>query len=234
MLNSTIVIKVKQRLNKLDSQDYDNLQTWQILEAFNKGQVEWCRRQIIGANQTKQGDEQSRRKVDDLQVLLTPTSIVLSQKALFYEAPLPNDYFEYKRLDVSATSKECTSARPMIIYQGEEVNVPILLRDENKKPSFEWGETFSTLVNNNFRIYTNGEFTLNSPADCIYYRQPTYIQIAGVADAYTNISSTADVSCEFPDDVIEILIDEAVGNIAGDIESINQKSINEGNANQNT
>ena len=40
MLNSTIIIKVKQRLNKLDSQDYDNLETWQIIEAFNKGQVE--------------------------------------------------------------------------------------------------------------------------------------------------------------------------------------------------
>ena len=42
MLNSTIVIKVKQRINKLDSQDYDNLECWQIVEAFNKAQVEWC------------------------------------------------------------------------------------------------------------------------------------------------------------------------------------------------
>ena len=234
MLNATIILKVKQRLNKLDSQDYDNIQTWQIIEAFNKGQVEWCRRQIIGANQTKQGDEQSRRKVDDLQVLLTPAPIILSQKLTYYEAPLPPDYFEYKRLDVSATSKTCNTGRPMIIYQGEEVNVPILLRDDNKKPSFEWGETFSTLVNNSFRIYTNGEFSLNSPADCLYYRQPVYIQIAGVSDPYTLVTSTVDVSCEFADDVVEIMIDECAGIIAGDIESINQKSINEGNAAQNT
>ena len=36
MLNSAIVIKLKQRINKLDSQDYDNIECWQAIEAFNK------------------------------------------------------------------------------------------------------------------------------------------------------------------------------------------------------
>lgn len=233
MLNSTIVIKVKQRLNKLDSQDYNNIETWQIIEAFNKGQVEWCRRQIIGANQTKQGDEQSRRKVDDIQVLLTPAPLTLTFKPLYYEAALPANYFDYKKLDAEGITSECPTARPLIIYQAEEVNVPILLRDDNKKPSFEWGETFATLVNDTFRIYTNGEFTLNS-ANCLYYRQPTYIQIAGISDPYTNLVSTVDVPSEFADDIIEILIDEAAGIISGDIESINQKTITEGSVMQNT
>lgn len=232
MLNSTIVIKVKQRLNKLDSQDYDNLQTWQILEAFNKGQVDWCRRQIVGTNLLKQGDEQSRRRVDDLQVLMTPAPLVVTNKGLYYEAPLPGDYFEYKKLDASAITKDCGNGRPLIIYQGEEVNVPSLLRDDNKKPSFEWGETFATLVNNTFRIYTNGEFTLNS-AECLYYRQPTYVQIAGVADAYTNLVSTVDVACEFKDDVVELLIDECAKILAGDIESMNQMQRNSQSVEQN-
>ena len=56
MLNSTILIKVKQRLNKLDSQDYINVEAWQILEAFNKAQVDWCRRNLHGTNTTKEGD----------------------------------------------------------------------------------------------------------------------------------------------------------------------------------
>ena len=71
MLNSTIQLKIKQRLNKLDSQDYDNLECWHIVEAFNKAQVEWCRRQLHGFNQFKEGDEQSNRRIDDLQILLT-------------------------------------------------------------------------------------------------------------------------------------------------------------------
>ena len=36
MNNATIQLKVQQRLNKLASQDYDNIECWQIVEAFNK------------------------------------------------------------------------------------------------------------------------------------------------------------------------------------------------------
>jgi hypothetical protein len=89
MLNSTITIKIKQRLNKLDSQDYDNLECWQIVEGFNKAQVEWTRRQLHGINILKEGDEQSTRRKDDLQVLLTslllmhlmklPDNLILNQ-----------------------------------------------------------------------------------------------------------------------------------------------------------
>ena len=46
MLASTILLKVQERLNKLASNDYDNIQNWQIVEAFNKGQVDWCRRNL--------------------------------------------------------------------------------------------------------------------------------------------------------------------------------------------
>ena len=75
MLNSTIEIKIKQRLNKLDSQDYDNIECWQIVEAFNKAQVEWARRQLHGTNIFKEGDEGSTRRKDDLQVLLETQSL---------------------------------------------------------------------------------------------------------------------------------------------------------------
>lgn len=232
MLNSTILIKTKQRLNKLDSKDYDNLECWMIVEAFNKGQVEWCRRQIVGTNILKQGDEQSRRRVDDLQVLLVPAPLVLTNRTLFYEAPLPANYFEYKKIEVDAATPTCSTTRPMIIYQAEEVNVPILLRDENKKPSFDWGETFSTLVGNNARIYTNNEFTLNS-AEITYYRQPTLIQITGCSNPYTGLISTVDIESDFKDDIVELLIDEGVKILAGDIESLNQKQINEANSEKN-
>lgn len=232
MLNSTILIKSKERLNKLDSQDYDNIECWQIVEAFNKGQVEWCRRQLVGTNLLKQGDEQSRRRVDDLQILLVVTPAVISNKKTYYEFPLAPDYFQYKRISAKGATPACTAGRPLVIYQAEEVNVPLLLRDENKKPSFDWGETFSTLVGNTARIYTNGDFTLNS-AEMMYYRQPILIQVDGCVNPYTNLVSTVNVESEFKDDIVELLIDEAVKILAGDIESINQKQISEQNAEKN-
>ena len=36
MTNDLLQIKLKQRLNKLSSNDYDNIECWQIIEAFNK------------------------------------------------------------------------------------------------------------------------------------------------------------------------------------------------------
>ena len=111
----------------------------------------------------------------------------------------------------------------MVVYLAEEANVNNLLRDAGKKPSFDWAETFATLKDNRVNIYTNKEFEIQS-ADLTYYRQPVKIQIQGCVDPYTGVQSTTDVQSEFKDDIIEVIIDEAVSILAGDIESGNQFS----------
>jgi len=225
MNNNIIQLKIKQRLNKLASQDYDNLECWQIVEAFNKGQVSWCRRQLHGMNTKGEGDEQSKRRIDDLQILLTSIDIDFNKRELFVESdPLPENYFEWKRVSANAIDPCCDNPHPMVIYLAEEGNVDTLLRDDNKKPSFSWGETFCTLVNNTIRVYTNDEFTLQD-GKLLYYRQPRRIEIQGCVDPYTQQTSTVDIECEFKDDIIELFIDEAVKILAGDLESINQQQI---------
>ena len=95
MLNSTITIKIKQRINKLDSQDFDNIECWQIVEAFNKAQVEWSRRQLHGINVVKEGDEQSTRRKDDLQVLLKTIPLTLNEDDIFYVFAYLSYVYEY-------------------------------------------------------------------------------------------------------------------------------------------
>ena len=70
MNNQLLQIKIKERLNKLDSDDYENITCWQIQEAFNKAQREWVRRQIDGINQKREGRESSSQSIADLQNLL--------------------------------------------------------------------------------------------------------------------------------------------------------------------
>jgi hypothetical protein len=111
----------------------------------------------------------------------------------------------------------------MVVYLAEEGNVSVLLRDKLKQPSFEWAETFATLIDDRINVYTNNDFNI-SEVDLTYYRQPRKIQIDGCVDPYTGVQSTANVECEFKDDIIEVIIDEAVSIIAGDIESGNQFS----------
>jgi hypothetical protein len=222
MDNNTIYLKVKQRLNKLASNDYDNIECWQIVEAFNKGQVEWCRRNLHGTNAKQEGDEQSKRRIDDLQILLTTQELGMTDRRLFAESPdLPSDYLEWKRLAFKASNDCCPEGRRMVVYLAEEANVDELLRDKNKQPNFEWAETFCTLIDNKIRVYTDEKFMVDN-VDLYYYRQPRRIQILNCVDPYTLQTSTVDVICEFKDDLVELFVDETVKIIAGDIESLNQ------------
>lgn len=234
MLNSVITIKVKERLNKLDSQDYDNIECWQIVEAFNKAQVEWVRRQLHGINPMKEGDEASTRRIDDLQLLLTTVPVPTNKmnKEVYYTGKLPEDYLEWKRLDVYATSDCCKDKRRMTTYLAEVGNVNNLLRDVARQPNFEWAETFCTLSNNLINIYADNKFEV-AETTFIYYRQPRKIQVENCVDPYTGTPSPVNVTCEFKDDIIELLIDEAAAVIAGDIESGNQYSRETENAERN-
>ena len=232
MKNSVIKVKVKQRMNKLASNDYDNIMDWQIVEAFNKGMVGWCRRQIQGANLTKTGNESSNRRIDDIQILITPLTMQFGKKDGFYASnSFPKDYFQWKRISAKMKA-DCCEPRPAMIYLAEEANVDELLRDVNKNPNFQWAETFCTIGGNVIKIYTANKFDLEDVV-LTYYRQPRRIQILGTVNPYTTEPSLEEVECEFKDDVIELLIDECVKIITGDIESITINQIAEQSVEQN-
>lgn len=238
MNNLLLQLKIKERLNKLDSNDYDNIQPWQMVEAFNKAQLDWCRRQLHGYNNFKEGDEGSKRRIDDLQILLKEKVMTGKANNVFFETEtLPSDYFEWKRIDIDANSACCSNNKHMVVYLAEEANVNNILKDYNKKPSFEWGETFCTLKTNRVRVYTDDNFEVDK-CTLTYYRLPRYIEIKGSRSPYNYDGeevkiSEVDVECEFKDDVTELLIDEACKILASDIESGNVKSVTETNVEQN-
>jgi hypothetical protein len=222
MDNFTLEIKLKQRLNKLDSNDYDNIETWQISEAFNKAAVEWSRRQLHGGNVYKEGDEYSKRRIDDMQVLLTELPLTGVEANGYFETtnfPI-TDYLEYKRVSINIKDECCPESRPANVYLSEEANVELILRDPLKRPDFEWAETFCTILGNKIRIYTR-DFTIIDPV-LTYYRRPIYIQFTGILDPYSGLISTVDVESEFKDDIVELILDEAASIMSGDIDNYNQ------------
>jgi hypothetical protein len=222
MNNNLLQIKIKQRLNKLASFDYDNLECWMVQEAFNKAQLEWVRRMIYGINTRKEGSEQSTGLVDDLRVLMKSVDLLpITDKKTFFEATLPGDYLYYVRADVYANSTCCPDKRKMVVYEAEEANMGVLLTSDTKGPSFEWAETLSTLVGDKIRVYTNGEFNITD-IGLVYYRLPRTIQFLGCVNPSTGQTFTANQECEFKDDIAEILVDQAAAILAGDIESMNQ------------
>lgn len=212
--------------------DYDNIECWQIAEAFNKAQLEFVRRQVHGVNQTKEGDEGSKVLIDDLQCLLTEQSLTGTPGDVYFESQdLPADYLFFK--SVTADSKtDCCPNRRLVVYLAPVADVTNLLFDQLRSPSAEWGETFCTLINDKVRVYHDGKFEVEN-TKLTYYRNPVPVEFAGCINLVTGTSSPADVECEFKDDVAELIVDEAAAILAGDIESIMQYQRNKTNATQN-
>jgi len=373
MNNNTLQIKIKQRLNKLDSNDYDNVKDWQIVEAFNKAQIEWCRRQLRGTNARQEGDEQSKRRIDDLEILiveapLTGADVPYNDTFGYFlsnnfEAIYDNSYLEFKRIrcnakqivefniaqvqeatcedcktdfghylqdgassfnstgiagganfgepigfsgnplgettfcrncnytliqewvtgaitdpiqaletlpehlnpwctccdrtytntpgdglswlavhpnnpqfecipeDITTYTQEtrhapnmdkekcCEDPRTMTVYLSEVGNVDMILRDSLKNPNWDWAETYCTLRDHEIRIWRK-DFWIVDP-HLIYYRKPRRIQIANSVDPYTGATSAVDVECEFKNDIVENILDDTIGIIAGDISDAN-------------
>jgi len=234
MNNNLLQVKIKQRLNKLGSFDYDNIECWMIQEAFNKAQLEWVRRRLHGLNALKESSEQSVTVVDDLQILLSEIALGGNETPKYFETDIiPANYLHFVRISANIKN-DCCPKRPLgTIYQAEEANVDILLADSFKSPSFEWAETFCTIIGDKIRIYTSGKFTV-SDTKLVYYRKPKDIQILGCSNISTGQTYTTNVECELKDDICEILVDEAAAILAGDIESMNQYQREVQNAQRNS
>jgi hypothetical protein len=226
--------KVQERLNKLSSFDYGNIEPWAIVEAFNKAQLQWVRRQLQGINQTRTGAEGSIRRIDDLNVILVSGSLSVSLQDVYVEGSLPADYMEWNRVSMKGKN-ECCPDRAFVVFLASEDDKDILLADRSKQPSFAWATTFATIAAGKVRIYTNNDFLVSS-ATISYYRYPRNIQIAGTPDIYLPGApvSPVDVESELPEDVQEILVDETVGILATDIQEYYKASAVQQSAQLNT
>lgn len=218
-----VISKYKARLNKSDSEDYDNLWVYQIEESFNKGVLEVVRRLKRGNNRTQEGDEETRDRVDDLQFLLKDKLLSVGNYPTFVETELfPTDYLFYKRITPLVTKGNCKRVR-IKSHLKEESNVDDLLLNYDTQPSFDFEETFNTMFNNRSRIYHNSDFKIEE-ALLIYYKQPRFI----------TFSKSIPVNLEFKDDLNELMIDEGIKILAGDNEIWNQKTTSQerGESNQ--
>lgn len=215
----TASIKIKQRLSKLSSLDSKNLKDWMMEEAVNKAALDWPRRNRHGGNQYREGDEETTRRVDDFQFLLANKDLSVGNKNPYAESvALPADYLEHKRVTPNCTKGTCIHV-PLRSTLIEEANIDEYLRDYNSQPSFDFEETFHTLIGNKVRVYHNSDFMVID-ISLTYYRKPLKIN-------FVDSTRKSDI-WEWKEDTAEVLIDEAVKILAGDIESINQNVLAEG------
>lgn len=217
-----ILHQVRSKLNKLDSGDFDNIPDTKIITAYNEGRLDWLRRNLVGSNLQKAGDEGTKRRMDDFKPILTlPMPLTFAKKEGYYiSQKLPENYFQFKKVDLHAISSCCEGKLKMICYLVGESNTDTYLRSSDQSPSFEWGETFCVLEDDRLKIYTNDEFEIED-LKLIYYRFPKSVEKQGVLNLETGNISTQTVDCEFRKDLVSLFIKETCSLLGGNIESFN-------------
>lgn len=211
-MNSLLAIdKIELRLNKLASNDYQSIDTWKKEEALNKAVYNWLNRQFKGRNLFQEGDEENISRVDDLSCLLRQESFdssEITKRDLYSEISIPDNYLRFKRLYPKVKKEECEQFISSKLI--EEANVSEYLGDYLSSPSFEFEETFHTILNKQFHIYHNKQFSILN-VNLVYYKKPEYIHVENKDKAIAD--------WEFPENVCEEIIDEAVKILAGDTEN---------------
>lgn len=209
MTISQISAKIDLRLNKGATGDYDNIWSYQKEEAYTKATNAVIRKMVHGKNQTQEGDEETRMRVDDLQILLKADNLNSRNKGFYNQTDkLPSDYLYFKRVTPKVSKDNCVGIT-IKSHLREEANVD----DLTNLPSFDFEETFHTLINNRIHIYHNKDFTINK-VEITYYRKPTVYSFKKL-----------DTVVEFKDDVCELIVDETCKILASDMESVNQKTL---------
>ncbi len=205
--------RIDTALNKLDSRDYSWINNWHKEAALNKAQNDWFRRQVHGSNLMLEGDEESRQRVDDLQHLLKERKLTFSKADKYYRSEkLPEDYRYFKRVNATVLNSNCEINIKSTLV--EEANVDEYLTDYMFQPSLDFEETFHTICDNTIHLYHNEDFEIEKMV-LKYYRNPKEIRIPEPEEYKEEL---LEEKWEWKDDTAELIIDEAIKNIAGSLE----------------
>jgi hypothetical protein len=217
MNNERLKYKIKQRLNKKDSKDFDNIDCLAITEAFNKYQLQWTLAAI------RQG-ESSKEIVEELAPMLKKKEMKGTNLKTYFESEsLPSDFLSVSKIIVKATKENCPTPATIRVTLVEPSNTDDYARDWVTAPSFEWRESYFTIEGDKIKVHTENDFTVTG-IELHYYKYPREITLIGCEDEQGQ--PTSDTESEYGDRVIEKLIDGASSIIAGDIENFNQVQIN--------
>jgi len=172
MTSNRASLDIKNALNKLDTQDFQNITPTQIQEAVNKAAIRFVRQRLPMK-------EVDKMRVDDLQVLLVPSvRLSGSNKDIFFlSRRISEDYLSHSRVTAICSKGPCSSVR-IKSQLVEDANVDDMLSSWDQQPSFKFEQCFHILSSNRIKVYHNKDFTV-SEIELSYYRKPVFIQFEG-------------------------------------------------------
>lgn len=212
----------KQKLNKIDSEQYRNLKVpeidWKLNEAINLFvKIVAMPKVFVGL-----GFEVTSRITDDIRSLVIDSkSLTLSKiDEEHYLAELPADYLYYVNLGKMLIKQgECTVKAEKIFYRQHDDNFMSSVFD---KSSFLWREVNFRLYSEGIKIYTEGSFSVES-AFLDYVKIPAVVNNSESypSGSYKTLDGTVlstNVDCDLPLETHREIVDLAVAITTGDLQ----------------
>jgi hypothetical protein len=218
----SLLYKIDQRLNKLSTNEHQQIQLEDKILALNEAQIKLIKQKIDNISTVSQmGLDSFKKRYEDLQSLvvaynegvlpLTIKNPELNQwKANIHL--LEPKYMFYIDSYVLADKGRCKDRKIWINRDlAKHGDLQFILNNTHYKPSFEYQETFNFLSSDEISIFTDGTF-IPKTINISYMRYPVYIDKEG----YIKFDGTpsTDQDCELETYLEDELLDLTVQNLA--------------------
>jgi hypothetical protein len=218
----SLLYKIDQRLNKLSTNEHQQIQLEDKILALNEAQIKLIKQKVDGFSvPSRLGMDSFKKRYEDLQNLIIdytnqPLPLTESNPAINqWDADvtvLEPKYLFYVDSYVLANKGKC---KDRILWINEDLSkhgdLSILLNNDHYKPSFEYQETLNAVSSDVMSVYTDGTFTPTT-VNIMYLRYPVYINKEG----YIQFDGTPSVNAdsELNDYLEDELLDLTVQNLA--------------------
>jgi len=224
----SLLYKIDQRLNKLSTNEHQQIQLEDKILALNEAQIKLIKQKIDGFSVASgYGMDSFKKRYEDLQSLVMnynhqPLTLTLKDADLNQWSASVHDlvpkYMFYVDSYILADKGRCKDRKIWINRDlAKHGDLQFLLNNDHYKPSFEYQETFNSLSSDEMSIFTDGTFTPKN-IQIMYMRYPQYINKEG----YIMFDGTPsfDQDCELELYLEDELLDLTVQNLAMYTENI--------------
>jgi hypothetical protein len=218
----SLLYKIDQRLNKLSTNDHQQIQLEDKILALNEAQIKLIKQKVDGwSTVSGMGLDAFKKRYEDLQSLVVtynnqPLTLKIKNPQLNQWAAktdvLDPKYMFYIDSYVIADKGKCKDRKIWINRElAKHGDLQFILNNDHYKPSFEYQETFNFLSSDEISIFTDGTFTPKK-IYISYMRYPKYIDKEG----YIKFDGTdsVDQDCELETYLEDELLDLTVQNLA--------------------
>jgi len=218
----SLLYKIDQKLNKLSSNEHQQIQLEDKILALNEAQIKLIKQKLDGpSTNTGLGLDAFKKRYEDLQKFVEayenhPLPMVLENPELNKWGSslvgIQPAYMFYIDSYITADKGRCKNRKIWINRDlAKHGDLQYCLNNVHYKPSFEYQETFNFVSSDKISIFTDGTFTPTA-LYLSYLRYPKYIDKAG----YIKLDGlpSVDQPCELKNYLEDELVDLTVQNLA--------------------